>query len=141
MDDKKLFSMNDVSKWDRETRACYHVTLGEAIRILANVPGHFSVEFDYVQGAPMKPHSYRGYYSDLALDADPEHMKLNANGVLKMLSNALGKTFTGWKGGDFKMDKDTPLWLAAEGSTGRAILGMEVFINTQCVLIKTKEVD
>lgn len=36
---------------------------------------------------------------------------------IKVLKKAQGKTFTGYKGGDFKMSKNTPVWLAEYGTT------------------------
>ena len=35
--------------------------------------------------------------------------------MLKELNSCIGKTFIGWKGGEFKMDKDTPVWISEKG--------------------------
>jgi len=36
---------------------------------------------------------------------------------IEVLKEAIGKTFTGYKGGDFLMSKNTPVWLAEYGSS------------------------
>ena len=64
-------------------------------------------------------HSYRGYYEDLAFepatDVTVEHM-------LTCAKAALGKTYCGWKGGEFLMNDHTTVWLAEHGRTGEAIV-------------------
>jgi hypothetical protein len=79
------------------------------------------VKFD-VGGQPCREHSYRGYYSDLALDSKDE--PTTAGELLAILKRALGETYGGYKGGDFVMGADTPLWMASYGSTGRAIIAL-----------------
>ena len=63
-------------------------------------------------------HSYRGYYEDLAFEPDTyvtvEHM-------LTCAKAALGKTYCGWKGGEFRMHEYTTVWVAEHGRTGEAI--------------------
>lgn len=66
------------------------------------------------------PHSYRGYYSDLAFERSDGFRK--ASEILSDCLSALGKTFEGWKGGDFLMSEDTPLWIATEGCCGQKIV-------------------
>lgn len=61
------------------------------------------------------PHSYRGNYCDLAFEP-----KENVS-VAEMLSDAkesLGKTFVGYKGGDFEMDEFAYVYIAHEGCCG-----------------------
>lgn len=36
--------------------------------------------------------------------------------LIEMLEGALGKQFTGWKGGEFTMHRDTPMWVANPGN-------------------------
>lgn len=59
--------------------------------------------------------SYRGYYSDLAFDPNP-----NPRTVADLLTEcrgAMGKVFEGYKGGDFMMGATTPLWIAGYGDS------------------------
>lgn len=126
-------SMNDIS---RDIRKCYHVTLEKAIEVVSGVNHNCDVIVD-VGGSLNAPHSYRGYYSDLSFA--PTGEKITAGEFLKMLKDSLGKTFGGYKGGDFVMDEDTPLWFSPYGCTGRAIIALSVDKGT--VLVHTKEVD
>ena len=63
-------------------------------------------------------HSYRGYYEDLAFEpatyVTVEHM-------LTCAKAALGKTYCGWKGGEYRMHEHTEVWIAERGSTGESI--------------------
>lgn len=59
------------------------------------------------------PHSYRGYYDQLAFE--PAH-RVSVEYMLTLAEGALGETYTGWKGGEYTMDEYTECWLAFEGS-------------------------
>ena len=69
-------------------------------------------------------HSYRGYYSDLAIE--PE--RANQTTVEALLDAALaarGAVFGGYKGGDYPMHDRSPLWLSGYGSSsGLRVVGM-----------------
>lgn len=65
-----------------------------------------------------KPHSYRGYYEDLSF---APVAGTTVGNMLKEAKAALGNTYTGWKGGRFKMDEYTTCWLAEMGTTGEGI--------------------
>jgi hypothetical protein len=96
------------------------------------MPGKKRIIFDFSQRAgPESPHSYRGYYSDLAFSAGH---KRTAGAWLRELESCLGSTFTGYKGGDFTMREDTPLWAAFYGCCGRAIIDL-----TPAGILITKE--
>jgi hypothetical protein len=60
-----------------------------------------------------EPHSYRGYYSDLAFEGGTS--QIEAHELLASCKSAMGKVFTGYKGGDFMMGELTPLWVASYG--------------------------
>lgn len=65
------------------------------------------------------PHSYRGYYEDLAFVAVPNAYVGN---MLVAARWANGRTFGGWKGGDFTMSEYTSCWLVEEaGTTGESL--------------------
>lgn len=59
--------------------------------------------------------SYRGYYSDLALEYTTENNCMTAGKLLKKAEECIGKTFIGYKGGEFEMAEDTTLWLSNYG--------------------------
>lgn len=95
------------------------MTLGELIKFLENQDPNLIVPMGF-----HNPHSYRGYYHDLAF----EPLKnISVGEMLACAKSAIGKTFIGWKGGEFVMDEDTNIWLAEEGRCGESI--GEVLLN------------
>jgi len=100
-----------------QTRAEYHLTLGELIDALEDAPADLTVVFgDDEGGAPTKPHSYRGYYTDLGFERTDDEVKVVE--FLIDLQDVKGSELRGYKGGDFLMDGDTPLWQAEWGTAG-----------------------
>jgi hypothetical protein len=71
-----------------------------------------------------EPHSYRGYYSDLSFEKSDS--KVMVKDLLEICKSTLNQTFTGYKGGDNVMGKDTPLWLADYGCTGDKIMNYTI---------------
>lgn len=66
-----------------------------------------------------KPHSYRGYYVDLAFEVA---RNVTVAEMLTAARSALGATFQGWKGGDYTMRDYTSCWLVAErGDCGETL--------------------
>ena len=128
-------SIDGMNKMAEDTRSDYHLTLGEAINRVSELPNNVEVIVD-IGGSLTEPHSYRGYYSDLAFE--PTDEGVTSQKFLFLLKESLGKTFEGYKGGDFVMGKKTPLWLSHYGTTGRAIISAS-FENNKLILI-TKEV-
>lgn len=129
---KALNLMSDAS---RMTRSDYHLTLGAAIAWLEEVAPGTPATLNVI-GTPGKVDSYRGYYADLAFE--PQLEPVTAGEVLADLKAALGATFQGYKGGDFLMGEDTPLWVSAYGAaSGMAVLsiamidGRAVFMTKQ----------
>jgi hypothetical protein len=115
MDVQKM--INDLSKeWALE-RSESQLTLGEIIVLLEQldpkriIPGLGDL------------HSYRGYYSDLAFDINSSSDK-TVKQLLQECKSAVGTEYQGWKGGEFKMSKITPLFVAHEGSTGLRLMGI-----------------
>ena len=64
------------------------------------------------------PHSYRGYYEELAFEP-AENVSIGE--MLKCATDALGQTYTGYKGGEFTMCEYTEVYLANWGETGESI--------------------
>jgi len=58
--------------------------------------------------------SYRGYYEDLAFEPKAN---VAVKDMLEEARNALGKTFRGYKGGEFEMTEDTRVWISEYGTT------------------------
>lgn len=112
------------------------MTLGELIAKLEAIPPRDNdedkktVHYDFECLVPTTLDSWRGAYDELALGwaytgyapegcPDMNHKnQITVEELLKDLKSAVGKTFTGWKGGDFVMSKTTPIWIANPGNAG-----------------------
>lgn len=64
------------------------------------------------------PHSYRGYYDELAFEPKEN---TTIGDMLACAKQAVGSTYGGYKGGEFTMDEYSPVWLAKRGRTGESI--------------------
>lgn len=102
-----------------------HATLGSAIEDLSAIAGDWLVYFDVLSLVPRSLQSYRGFYDHLALGFDARgHDHVTAEALRRELAKAVGAHFTGYKGGTFRMDATTPLWMANGGDvTERRICG------------------
>jgi hypothetical protein len=121
----------------RNTRTVYHLTLGELIDALQSTKDSAQVEIDR-GGFPGDFKSYRGYYADLAVDICPDPVSVCE--FLAKAEAAVGQTFIGYKGGDFVMDEDTPLWVSPYGiASGMAIVAAEM--SDDRFVLKTKETE
>lgn len=85
-----------------------------------------TVRFDFASCFPTCLSSWRGSYSELALEWDGSGYDPKANkdsspmglkDFLQMLKDAIGKEYTGWKGGEYTMGKNTPLWVSNAGNS------------------------
>jgi len=86
------------------------VNLGTLIATLESIPPDTVAANGFAN-----PHSYRGYYDQLAFEPVPN---LTVATMLAEARKAMGATYQGWKGGDYTMGAGTTVWLADEGSTG-----------------------
>lgn len=85
-------------------RAKTQMTLGKLIETLEAMP-------EGAQVANLRnPHSYRGYYEDLALE--PSEGLRPAEELLAECRAAMGKAFHGYKGGEYVMGERTPVWVS-----------------------------
>ena len=89
----------------RVQRSQSQMTLGRFILELEQLPQDKEIE------NVCEPHSYRGHYSDLALEKG-SGTRTVASLIEQLKNECLGQTFTGYKGGDFYMGEDTPLWIS-----------------------------
>lgn len=79
------------------------------IKELESRPKDQNVYFDFCQIPVFGVHSWRGIYADLAIGYDDEQEPMTVATLLEKLRSAIGKTFTGWKGGEYVMDWRTPV--------------------------------
>ncbi|MDD5543867.1 MAG: hypothetical protein PHX83_11895 [Acidobacteriia bacterium] len=106
------------AQWQRE-RSKTQLTLGLLIAALESMPPESRV------ANLCAPHSYRGYYCDLAFELTDGTRA--ASELLAECKGAMGKVFTGYKGGDFVMGALTPLWVSKYGeSEGVRLISVSV---------------
>lgn len=135
--------INTMTEIARDERSKYHVTLGEIIDTLKEISGRgegyrvVTVEWDGRIMGIINPHSYRGYYSDLAFE--PVDHPTTVDEVLEAADRVLDTELDGWKGGDFLMHEGVPLWIAYEGKTGDAVLSV-ILPDDQTVRLFTKSI-
>ena len=132
------------SKRNEEMKTSPQLTLSELILKLEAISEDFPIYFDDLKHRPTSIGSWRGSYDELSINykgddsinsdeidktyqfSDGEHKSyksintylpknVRVKDLLKILKLAIGKTMTGYKGGDFLIGKTTPLWVSAYG--------------------------
>ena len=63
------------------------------------------------------PHSYRGYYKDLAVEPAYD---VTIRHMVEILKSCVGRIFEGYKGGEFTMENYSDVWIAEYGTTYNA---------------------
>ena len=104
------------------------MTLGQFIQALKNLDPETYLFLGF--GYPVSTFSsYRGCYRDIALHWTPYGQLLGSNTVKDVLEEAmvaLRATFTGWKGGNYRMYENTRLWISNPGDTeGLAVVDVQ----------------
>ena len=95
-----------------------HMTLGQLSRAIKQTPEEYKICIG-------SPHSYRGHYNHIALE--PLETDCTVGELDKALDKALsGRVFQGYKGGDYVMSDDTPVWVAKYGEPGDVLTGLHV---------------
>lgn len=121
MDLKTL--LNAVFDASHDQRSEIMMTLGRLIKAAENAPQDGVVRFAD-GGYPGSEDSYRGYYSDLSFGQS--ETPVTVADFLKQARGALGETYYGYKGGNYTMTAETPVWRAEYGSCGDAIVLAQV---------------
>lgn len=88
------------------------LTLGEVIATLNSYSRDTSVKNGW---SCCSAYSYRGDYSHLAFDLTGE---TTVGEMLDEAMSACGRTYEGWKGGDYEMDEDTPCHITGRDCSG-----------------------
>ena len=113
-------------------------TLGKLIKVLELCSPKAHVYFDFCQLVPRSFHSYRGYYEDLQLDWRVENSweTLECKDFLILCKEQLNSVHTGWKGGDFRMTENTPIWVGEVGKATHVML-TEILHDSYLVMLGT----
>ena len=101
---------NAVNKMRQEKfKTSSQLSLGEIILKMEIIKNKdLPVLFDNKKYHPTGIDSWRGSYNELSLQYENEGNPMLAGDFLKLLIETIGKTFEGYKGGDFLMGKTTP---------------------------------
>ncbi len=76
------------------------------------------LSFDWGGAYPKSITSSRGYYDELCIEYSGNYEdSIFVKDFVKLCQEAIGKTYTGWKGGEYTMDENTPVWVACSGCT------------------------
>lgn len=89
------------------------MTLEDLIKALGELDPELLVPWGFTN-----PHSYRGFYEDLAFEP-AENVSFGA--MLADAQKARGTTYVGYKGGNYEMKDYTDVWIAPYGSEGEGI--------------------
>ena len=117
---------------DNRFRASDQLSLGDIIeaceKALAEREEGKSVPYvcyDFADTFPTDIDSWRGSYAELALNYRSEGEEMKLPDFIAMLKKADGGTFHGYKGGEFTMSLNTPVWVANHGMAGNtAVVGV-----------------
>lgn len=118
------------------------LTLGELILKLEPIVKNqkdgeeATVRYDFEYLFPTSIDSWRGSYDELALNFETQGEEMKVSEFLNMLKECIGKTFTGYKGGDYTMHKGTPIWVANYSHSGNTAV-IDVVDNGYVVLLIT----
>lgn len=119
------------------------LTLGELILKLEPIvekqkdrKDEATVRYDFENLFPSSLYSWRGSYEELALNYETEGNYMTVTDFYKMLTEAVGKSFHGYKGGEFVMSKHTPIWVANYGNSGNTAI-IDVVDNDYEVILIT----
>jgi hypothetical protein len=109
------------------------MNIGEVIDALKRADPAVDVRFAFGRLVPTTVNSWRGIYADAALGfegGDYGHTRtVTAGSLLRLLEDAIapGVEFTGWKGGEYRYDRSTPLHIDNRGCcTNTELVRVEV---------------
>ena len=138
--------VNKMCVYNQKMRSKNMFTLGNLIDELGKYPKNWKVLIEPFHLVPLSFHSYRGYYHDLCLTYSTREESLgeemSVGKLLDMCNATNGKEFYGYKGGEFLMNRKTPIWVSDNDySTGMAIAKVEKLFDGLIKIYCYKEED
>ena len=115
------------------------LTLGEIIERLKVQNIGNKVRFDFDDVSPVSLESWRGSYADLAIGYEKGDGWI-VSMLLGKCKEAVGKTFEGYKGGDFEMSKKTDVWVSNFGEY-ESVAIFDILEIGGITILRTFEVD
>lgn len=121
------------------------IVLIELIMSLKSADPNLPIIFDLNKCHPGDIGSWRGSYNELAIEWEDRGTPPTVAEFLTQLYEVNGATLTGYKGGEYKMHKLTPLWVAnwgdSSGPGGNMIAVTGVVQEQDYVTIETRETE
>lgn len=118
------------------------LSLGELIILLRNLPISTPIRLE-IEGELMIPDdliSWRGIYAELALEYYRGDTDIKVGDVLGEFESAVGTTFEGYKGGEFIMSRQTPVWADHYGLANHwAIVGIDLVDGVAIIRTENQE--
>ena len=91
---------------------------------------------------PTEIDSWRGIYAELAISHEADSEPMTCGEFIKMLEDADGKEFTGYKGGEYTMKLRTPVWMDNYGEySSMMITGVKQYGGDRIILTTKYEDD
>lgn len=115
------------------------MTIGQMIDVLRRKDPSKDMSLDFVHLRPTaKIHSYRGIYHDAAIGwQNGGDCKISE--LLAALEKSLTETHYGYKGGEYRFDNDTPVWIANHNEAGQT--AVVDIVDGVYITIITEKVD
>jgi hypothetical protein len=113
------------------------MTLGELIDALEECNPAAEVYFDFCGLTPSRFVSWRGSYDELAIIASDDERPTVA-AFLDACRDADGKTFTGYKGGEYTMARDSDVYVERHPSACTSTLLASVEDRGDVVVLHTR---
>ena len=130
----KLVEASVAADIAENARLSGQMTLGGLIDALKLAPPDAPCVFEDGT-SPYNPDSYRGKYEQLAFGSSPP---ATVKEVLRQADKAVGETFSGYKGGDYRMTRGTLINRAEYGCAGEQIVGIETRNGSITILTKAE---
>jgi hypothetical protein len=108
-------------------------TLGQLIADLEVLDQDKPIRFNFGYFTPCGIGSWRGSYSELALGYDTKS-EWKVSDLFAACRDALGKTFMGYKGGEYTMSRTTEVWIDNYGEASSTGLVEIIDVGWQYVL-------
>lgn len=116
--------------------------LGQIINKLQHLKADKHIYFDFGRMVPRGVSSSRGHYEDVAIgyDAISEADDTRVGTLLESLVAAVGVTYSGYKGGEYKATENSTVWVDNYSEWSGTVIE-DIVDCGWCVIIKTYSED
>ena len=111
------------------------ITLGKLIQQLSRCNSDSYIRYDFGAFTPKGIDSYRGYYEQLALGFAEPSETAKVGEILALCKGAVGKTFWGYKGGTYRMNEGSYVWVANCGHSTDTGIKKVKMMGYQAVIV------